>query len=67
MLIKGCSIKNLGRYDEAAEQLDKSLEYIQNGNSSLLFYILQVYGDYNIPQKLDNKLRYDDERKKQYL
>jgi len=40
--------KNIGRYDEAAEQLDKSLEYIQNGNSSLLFYILQVYGDLEV-------------------
>lgn len=42
---KGLLYKNLERYDEAAEQLDKSLEYIQNSNSSLLFYILQVYGD----------------------
>ena len=45
---KGLLYKNLGRYDEAAEQLDKSLEYIQNGNSSLLFYILQVYGDLEV-------------------
>ena len=45
---KGLLYKNLGRYDEAAEQLDKSLDYIQNGNSSLLFYILQVYGDLEV-------------------
>ena len=45
---KGLLFKNIGRYDEAAEQLDKSLEYIQNGNSSLLFYILQVYGDLEV-------------------
>ncbi len=45
---KGLLYKNLGRYDEAAEQLDKSLECMQNGNSSLLFYILQVYGDLEV-------------------
>ena len=45
---KGLLYKNIGRYDEATEQLDKSLEYIKNGNSSLLFYILQVYGDLEV-------------------
>ena len=45
---KGLLYKNLKRYDEAAEQLDKSLQFIQNDNSSLLFYILQVYGDLEI-------------------
>ncbi len=45
---KGLLYKNLGRFDEAAVQLDKSLEYIQNGNSSLLFYILQLYGDLEV-------------------
>ncbi|MDD2474896.1 MAG: hypothetical protein PHI32_03180 [Dysgonamonadaceae bacterium] len=45
---KGLLYKNLRRYDEAAEQLDKSLQFIQNDNTSLLFYILQVYGDLEI-------------------
>ena len=45
---KGLLYKNLGRFDESAEQLDKSLEYIDNSNSYLLFYILQIYGDLEI-------------------
>lgn len=42
---KGLLYTNLGRYDEAAEQLDKSLDLIQNSNKSLLFYSFQIYGD----------------------
>ncbi len=42
---KGLLYTNLGRFDEAVEQLDKSLQLIQNSNTSLLFYSLQIYGD----------------------
>lgn len=42
---KGLVYTNLGRYDEAAQQLDKSLELIENRKTPLLFYSLQVYGD----------------------
>ena len=45
---KGLLYKNLGRFDEAAEELDKSIQFIQSDNSSLLFYILQIYGDLEI-------------------
>lgn len=42
---KGLLYTNLGRFDEAAEQLDKSLQLTQKSNTSLLFYSLQIYGD----------------------
>lgn len=45
---KGLLYKNLRRFDEAARELDKSIQFINNDNSSLLFYILQIYGDLEI-------------------
>ena len=45
---KGLLYMNQGKFDEAAEQLEKSLEFIKKGNSSLLFYILQIYGDLEV-------------------
>ena len=76
---KGLLYKNLERFDEAAVQLDKSLEYIQNGNSSLLFYILQLYGDLEVArgdtmkaiacykEALDHSLNVNINHKTKYL
>ena len=42
---KGLLYKNIGKFDDAAKELDKSLQFVSDSNSSLLFYILQIYGD----------------------
>ena len=42
---KGLMYKSMNRFDEAAEQLEKSLKVAEMSNSHFLFYPLQVYGD----------------------
>ena len=45
---KASIYKTMERFEEAAEQLEKSFEVAERGNSPFLFYPLQVYGDLEI-------------------
>ena len=45
---KASVYKSLERFEEAAEQLEKSFEVAERSNSPFLFYPLQVYGDLEI-------------------
>jgi len=45
---KASIYKTMERFEEAVEQLEKSFEVAEKGNSPFLFYPLQVYGDLEI-------------------